>query len=116
MCAGNRSDTVACSPRSRAVWDFHIGGYQVCEKWLKDRRGRTLSCEDIKHYQKIVVALEKLGAVAQIALRAGALLAHQVVQSGFATHQFAGCGFGEAFDDRFAGFDLIFFHNGLLCS
>ena len=59
MCAGNRSDTVACSPRSRAVWDFHIGGYQVCEKWLKDRRGRTLSCEDIKHYQKIVVALSE---------------------------------------------------------
>ena len=39
------------------VWDFHIGGYQVCHKWLKDRRGRTLSGEDIAHYQKIVVAL-----------------------------------------------------------
>ena len=25
------------------VWNFHIGGYQVCEKWLKDRKGRTLS-------------------------------------------------------------------------
>ena len=25
------------------VWDFHVGGYQVCEKWLKDRKGRTLS-------------------------------------------------------------------------
>lgn len=24
------------------VWNFHVGGYQVCEKWLKDRRGRTL--------------------------------------------------------------------------
>lgn len=40
-----------------AVWNFHIGGYQVCEKWLKDRKGRTLSKEDIAHYQKIVVAL-----------------------------------------------------------
>jgi predicted helicase len=39
------------------VWNFHIGGYQVCEKWLKDRKGRTLSKEDITHYQKIVVAL-----------------------------------------------------------
>jgi hypothetical protein len=38
------------------VWNFHIGGYQVCEKWLKDRRGRVLSEEDIAHYQKIVVA------------------------------------------------------------
>jgi hypothetical protein len=42
-----------------AVWNFHIGGYQVCEKWLKDRRGRTLSPEDITHYQKIVVALSE---------------------------------------------------------
>jgi SOS-response transcriptional repressor LexA len=39
------------------VWNFHIGGYQVCEKWLKDRKGRTLSQDDIAHYQKIVVAL-----------------------------------------------------------
>jgi hypothetical protein len=40
-----------------AVWNFHIGGYQVCEKWLKDRKGRTLSKDDIAHYQRIVVAL-----------------------------------------------------------
>ena len=39
------------------VWDFQIGGYQVCHKWLKDRKGRTLSDEDIGHYQKIVVVL-----------------------------------------------------------
>jgi hypothetical protein len=43
----------------RAVWNFHIGGYQVCEKWLKDRKGRTLSEEDIAHYHKIVVALSE---------------------------------------------------------
>ena len=41
------------------VWEFHIGGYQVCQKWLKDRRGRELSAEDIVHYQKIVVALKE---------------------------------------------------------
>ena len=41
------------------VWNFHIGGYQVCEKWLKDRRGRVLSDEDINHYQKIVGALNE---------------------------------------------------------
>ena len=40
-----------------AVWNFHIGGYQVCEKWLKDRKGRLLSQEDIAHYHRIVVAL-----------------------------------------------------------
>jgi len=41
------------------VWNFHIGGYQVCEKWLKDRKGRALSGDDIAHYQKIVVALSE---------------------------------------------------------
>jgi predicted helicase len=41
------------------VWEFHIGGYQVCEKWLKDRKGRTLSKDDIEHYHKIVVALSE---------------------------------------------------------
>lgn len=41
------------------VWNFHIGGYQVCEKWLKDRKGRTLSDEDLTHYQRVVVALHE---------------------------------------------------------
>ncbi|MDO8532396.1 MAG: type ISP restriction/modification enzyme [Dehalococcoidia bacterium] len=41
------------------VWGFHIGGYQVCEKWLKDRRGRKLSYDDVAHYQKVVVALKE---------------------------------------------------------
>ena len=39
------------------VWEFHVGGYQVCSKWLKDRRGRNLTFDEIQHYQKIVVAL-----------------------------------------------------------
>lgn len=42
-----------------AVWSFYIGGYQVCDKWLKDRKGRTMTYEDIQHYQKIVVALNE---------------------------------------------------------
>ena len=42
---------------STAVWEFHIGGYQVCDKWLKDRKGRKLSIKDIQHYQRILVAL-----------------------------------------------------------
>lgn len=41
----------------KPVWEFHIGGYRVCDKWLKDRKGRKLSYEDIQHYQKIIVAL-----------------------------------------------------------
>lgn len=45
----------------KEVWEFMIGGYQVCEKWLKDRKKaeRVLSTEDLKHYMKIVVALRE---------------------------------------------------------
>ena len=39
------------------VWAYQIGGYQVCEKWLKDRKGRTLSLVEIKTYCKIVTSL-----------------------------------------------------------
>ncbi|SMF75204.1 N-6 DNA Methylase [Allosphingosinicella indica] len=39
------------------AWTFHIGGYQPAQKWLKDRRGRALSWDDIGHYQKIVKIL-----------------------------------------------------------
>jgi predicted helicase len=41
------------------VWEYQIGGYQVMEKWLKDRKGRTLSLEDIQHYCRIGSALKK---------------------------------------------------------
>jgi predicted helicase len=41
------------------VWNFYIGGYQVCQKWLKDRKGRTINNEDILHYQRVVVALQE---------------------------------------------------------
>ncbi len=51
------------------VWGFHIGGYQVCEKWLDDRAekggkkrarpGRTLSADDVMHYRRITVALKE---------------------------------------------------------
>jgi hypothetical protein len=39
------------------AWYFYIGGYQPAQKWLKDRKGRTLEFDDILHYQKIIVAL-----------------------------------------------------------
>lgn len=39
------------------AWEFYIGGYQPAQKWLKDRKDRELSFEDILHYQKIIVAL-----------------------------------------------------------
>jgi predicted helicase len=43
----------------QATWQFKVGGYQVCEKWLKDRKGRSLSLDDIEHYQKTVAALTR---------------------------------------------------------
>ena len=41
----------------KKAWEFYIGGYQPAEKWLKDRRDRELTIEEIQHYQKIIVAL-----------------------------------------------------------
>lgn len=41
----------------QVAWEFYIGGYQPAQKWLKDRKDRQLSFEDILHYQKIIVAL-----------------------------------------------------------
>lgn len=41
------------------VWQYQIGGYQVCDKWLKDRKDRTLTLDEIKTYCKIVTALSK---------------------------------------------------------
>ncbi|GCL42495.1 adenine specific DNA methyltransferase [Dolichospermum planctonicum] len=41
------------------IWEFKIGGYQVLDKWLKDRKNakRELSTQEINHYQKIVISL-----------------------------------------------------------
>ncbi len=39
------------------AWEFYIGGYQPAQKWLKDRKDKELSFDDILHYQKIIVAL-----------------------------------------------------------
>jgi len=50
------------------VWNFEIGGYRPCQKWLKNRQakggknphpGRVLTDEDIEHFQKIIVAISE---------------------------------------------------------
>ncbi len=41
------------------VWEYQIGGYQVCEKWLRDRKDRKLDLHDIRTYCRIVTALKK---------------------------------------------------------
>jgi predicted helicase len=40
------------------VCQYQIGGYQVCNKWLKDRKGKVLSLDDIKHYCKVATAID----------------------------------------------------------
>ncbi|QQZ27953.1 hypothetical protein HMY34_03830 [Thiothrix subterranea] len=47
------------------AWEFYIGGYQPAQKWLKDRVGRTLTLDDIRHYQKIIVALKETDRLMQ---------------------------------------------------
>ncbi|MDD4319557.1 MAG: N-6 DNA methylase [Candidatus Peribacteraceae bacterium] len=41
----------------RMACEFFIGGYQPAQKWLKDRKGRTFTVDDIMHYQRMIVAL-----------------------------------------------------------
>ncbi|WP_332445397.1 type ISP restriction/modification enzyme [Dehalococcoides mccartyi] len=41
------------------VWEFRIGGYQIAEKWLKDRKGRALTYDELIHYQKVIVSLKE---------------------------------------------------------
>lgn len=44
---------------SPEVWEFHIGAYQVCSKWLKDRKGRRREFNDIQHSQRVVATLRE---------------------------------------------------------
>ena len=41
------------------VWASRIGGYRPMDKWLKDRKGRTLTFDDITHYQRMAAALQE---------------------------------------------------------
>jgi len=43
---------------SKAVWEYQIGGYQVLAKYLKDRKKRVLSLEEIEHYRRVAKAIE----------------------------------------------------------
>ena len=48
---------------SSVAWEFYIGGYQPAQKWLKDRKGSELSFEDVRHYQRIIVALTETARI-----------------------------------------------------
>ena len=45
------------APVPPAAWEYRVGGYQVCEKWLKDRQDRRLRLEEIRTYCRIVTSL-----------------------------------------------------------
>lgn len=72
----NDEKTCGFTGVSRAVWDFYIGGYQVCEKWLKDRKakvgknsepGRVLTDKDIAYYQRLLCSIsETIMIIAEI--------------------------------------------------
>ena len=40
-----------------SLGNFYVGCYQPAQKWLKDRKGRKLSADDLRHWQRVVVAL-----------------------------------------------------------
>jgi len=42
---------------SKEVWEYRIGAYQVMAKYLKDRKGRKLSLEEIEHYMRVAKAI-----------------------------------------------------------
>jgi len=42
-----------------SAWNFYIGGYQPAQKWLKDRKGRILDVDDVKHYRQIIYILQE---------------------------------------------------------
>jgi len=44
-------------------WGFYIGGYQPAQKWLKDRKGRALTFDDVKHYQRILKILSETARI-----------------------------------------------------
>lgn len=48
-----------------SAWNFYIGGYQPAQKWLKDRKGMTLSFEDVKHYGRIIYVLQQTERIMQ---------------------------------------------------
>ncbi len=45
------------------VWGFYIGGYQVAQKWLKDRKDRVLEYDDVQHYRRIIWVLTETARI-----------------------------------------------------
>ena len=50
---------------STTAWTHYIGGYQPAQKWLKDRRGKKLNYDEVKHYIKIIATLDRTAQIMQ---------------------------------------------------
>jgi len=57
---GAASGTTGFEGVSEKVYKFEIGGYQVCEKWFKDRRGRVLTSEEIDHVRLMITSISRI--------------------------------------------------------
>jgi predicted helicase len=68
------------------AWNFFVGGYRVCEKWLKERKGRKLTYEDTQHYQRIIAAVQEtrqlMAGVDEIIAKHGGWPIASVAQAG----------------------------------
>ena len=42
-----------------AAWEYCVGGYYPAQKWLKDRKGRSLNFDDQRHYRRMLSALAR---------------------------------------------------------
>ncbi len=43
----------------QTAWEFYIGGYQPAQKYLKDRKGRALTPEEVMNYENIITVLQE---------------------------------------------------------
>ncbi len=59
------NQTQSFSEVPSAVWAFEIGSYQVCEKWLRDRRGEALTHADIRQYRQVLASVAETLRVMQ---------------------------------------------------
>ena len=60
------NDTQHFDKVPQTAWEFYIGGYRPAQKWLRDRKGRTLGHDDILRYQEIIVALTETDRLMKI--------------------------------------------------
>jgi hypothetical protein len=56
---------LSLGPVKQGTWEHRVGAYQVCQKWMKDRQGRTLAAQDLEEYAQIVAAIDETRRIAE---------------------------------------------------